>query len=138
MAMNSFQPQLFFDLISERPESVANLTIHLWESIASELIPLIGKDGFVILYARCLAITQTTFPWLAANQGPQTTDTQFILLKKSLEGRAFTEAHDASKTLFITFIDILTTLIGESLTTSILQTVWNEDVSAITDKEFPS
>lgn len=139
MAMNSFQPQLLFDLISQRPESVADLTIQLWESIASQLTPLIGKNGFAILYARSLSITQATFPWLAANQGSQPADTQFILLKKSLEDRGGSEASDASKTLFITFIDILMALIGEPLTKNILHAVWDkEDVSTITDKEVPS
>jgi len=137
MAMNRFQPQVLFDLLSKRPESVASLSIEFWELIASALIPLIGKEGFTFLYGRSLSITQSTFPWLAAHQGPQQADTQFILLKQSLEEQVFTEARAASHTLFINFITILTVLIGESLTTHILPVVWDEYVSTITNKEFP-
>lgn len=125
-------------LILLRPEAVPDLSTQLWESLAAELIPIIGEAGFAILYARSLHLTQSNFPWLGAGQTPQPTDSQFKSLSTSLAARAASEAGEACEALFATFIAILATLIGESLTNGILRAAWSDDASEITSKEFPS
>ena len=118
-------------LLSQRPEEVANITILLWESVASELIPLIGKDGFAILYARSLHLARSTHPWLATGHSAQQNDTHFTSLRMSLEGQNFTEAGEASKALLATFTDLLAVLIGEPLTTGILRVAWRDGAPEI-------
>ncbi len=61
---------------------------------------------------------------------------RFENLKISFEGRDFAEASEASIALLIIFIDILASLIGELLTSSILQSAWGDDVLDIAIKEL--
>ena len=129
------QRQMISGRISQRPEEVAKITIQLWEAMESELTPLIGKDGFSILYVRSLHLTRSSFPWLATGHSAQPSDSQFTPLRTSFEGRPFSEAGEASKALLATFTDILAVLIGEPLTTGILVAAWGDDTSWINNKE---
>ena len=128
--------ELISGLISH--EQVANITLQLWESMASELIPLIGKDGFAILFDRCLHLTRSSFPWLADSHGAQSADSEFASLKMSLEGRDVAEAGEASEALLATFTNLLEMLIGEPLTAVVLLAAWGDGAAKIDSKEYRS
>lgn len=122
----------------QRPEAMLDVTISLWERLASELISIIGEGGFQSLYSRSVHITRVTFPWIVPSHPWQRTDSRFEDLKISFERQDFTEVSEASEasiTLLITFIDILALLIGELLTTSILGSAWGDD-ALIAGKEL--
>jgi hypothetical protein len=119
----------------QRPEAIAETTLHLWERLASELISIIGEGGFQSLYSRSLHLVGTTLPWFALSPS-QPSDSLFTGLKMSLEGREPAEAGEASITLLTTFIDILAMLIGELLTTGILRAAWGDDASNTAAKEL--
>lgn len=129
---------LISGLISQRPKEVAHITLQLWESIASELIPLIGRDGFAILFDRCLHLTRSSFPWLAVGHVMQPADPDFTLLRMSLDGQTIAEAGEASKALLATFTKLLDMLIGESLTAVILLAAWGDGASNLDRKESRS
>jgi hypothetical protein len=129
---------LISGLISLRPKEVANITLQLWELMASELIPLIGKDGFAILYDRCLHVTRSSFPWLAAGHMMQPADPDFASLRMSLDGQTIAEASEASKALLATFTNLLAMLIGEPLTVVILRAAWGDGASKIDSNESRS
>ena len=120
----------------QRPEAILDVTVNLWDRLASELISIIGEGGFQSLYLRSVHLTNVTFPWLVLSHPSQQTDSRFAGLKMSLEGRDITEATGASITLMITFIDILALLIGDLLTTSILRSAWGDDALNIVVKEL--
>jgi len=120
----------------QRPDAIVDGTIHLWEQLAAALVSIIGEGGFQSLYSRSVHLTSATFPWMAPNPASQPTNSRFASLKMSLEGRDSTEASEASITLLCTFIDILTLLIGEFLTTSILRTAWGDDALDTAVKEL--
>lgn len=120
----------------QRPEAAIDLTIILWERLASELISIIGEGGFQSLYSRSVHLTRAKFPWMVLSHPWQRTDSRFPDLRISFEGREFTEVSEASIALLITFIDILAVLIGELLTTSILSSAWGDDVLDIAGKEL--
>ena len=128
--------QMIKRAVRQRPEAGLDVTIHLWERLASELISIIGEGGFQSLYARSIHLTKATFPWLVLSHPSQQTDSRFAALKTSLEGRDFTEACEASINFLITFIDILALLIGEPLTTSILRSAWGDGTFDIAAKEL--
>lgn len=96
--------------------------IDLWEQMATQLIAIVGEDGFNSLFARSVFLTQSTFPWLAAPASRA--DHRFADLKTSLEGQTPAQAVKASRSLLITFTDILASLIGEQLTNNILSMAW--------------
>lgn len=119
----------------QRPEEFLDVTIHLWERLARDLVTLIGEGGFQSLYSRSVHVTGRTFPWLVLNSPSMQVDFRFTGLKKSFEERDFTEASEASIALLSFFIDILSSLIGELLTTSILRSAWGDDALDIAVKE---
>lgn len=121
--------------------SIADISIALWESLASELGLIIGDGGFLPLYLRSVQLSAIRFPSLslageaAASRGEKS---RFASLKTSLEAQAPAEASEGSALLFNTFIDMLARLIGEDLALSILRSAWENTPFELTDKEFSS
>ena len=128
--------QLIERLMAQRPEKVADAAINLWEQMATQIISIVGEEGFNSLYARSVFLAQQTFPWLAASSLSQQTDQRFAELKKRLEGQTPSQAREANSLLLLTFTGILAALIGEPLTTRILCSAWGDDASTSTSKEF--
>ena len=114
--------------MAQPTEKAADAAIRLWEQMAVQIISIVGEDGFDSLYARSIFLNQSTFPWLAAHPLPKA-GYRFAELKESLEGQAPAQASEANSLLLITFTDILASLIGEPLTTRILQLAWGDDIS---------
>lgn len=124
--------------VLQRPDAYLEQSMLLWERLAVQLISVIGEGGFNSLYARALHLSKKTFPWLAdcALPAPDADASQFDALKTCLGEREFAEASQASIRVLITFIDILTVLIGEHLTTSILRSAWGDDALEPAVKEI--
>lgn len=135
--INAQRHKMIRRAVLQRPDAIVDVTISLWERLASELISIIGEGGFQSLYARSVHLTRAAFPWIALDHSGTDADSRFADLSMSLEGRDFTEASEASMALLITFIDILALLIGEHLTTSILRSAWGDEALNIAGKEFP-
>ncbi len=118
--------------VMQRSGAIIDVSISLWESLALELIAIIGEEGFQSMYARSAHLNSVAFPWLLLDHVTQISASRFAGLQISLENRNLTapaEANEASKALLITFVDILALLIGDPLTTSILQAAWIDDTS---------
>lgn len=138
--------QIIENHMAQHTEKVADAAIDLWEPMATQIISIVGEGGFNSLYARSVFLTQTTFPWLAASSlgcpdkslssTPPQTDRRFAKLKMSLEGQAPAQVIEANNLLLITFTDILASLIGEQLTTSILRSAWSDEASDRAGKEL--
>ncbi|BBP02094.1 hypothetical protein [Sulfuriferula nivalis] len=71
-----------------------------------------------------------------SNSSLTLSDQRFAELQTSLQQQAPVLASEANTLLLITFTDILATLIGEELMSSILRAAWVNDVTDKTDKEF--
>lgn len=121
--------------VLQKPEAVVDITIGLWEKLASELISIIGEGGFQSMYSRSLHLVSANFPWMEQSRPWQRTDKDFQGLRSSLKDRDLNEISEASIALLAIFIDILATLIGELLTTSILCAAWGDDALDIAGKE---
>lgn len=122
--------------MADHPEKAADAAVNLWEQLASKIIAIVGEGGFDSLYARSVFLSQSKFPWLSADLLSSQTNHRFAELKSSLEEQSPVQASEASSLLMITFTDILVTLIGEQLTTSILRSAWGNDASDKAGKEF--
>jgi hypothetical protein len=119
--------QIINSLTAQHTEKVADAAINLWEQMATQIIAIVGEGGFNSLYARSVFLTRSTFPWLAVGALPPQADQPFAGLKTSLEGHTPAQAGEANRLLLITFTDILASLIGEQLTTSILRLAWGSE-----------
>ncbi|OIQ70435.1 hypothetical protein GALL_479530 [mine drainage metagenome] len=123
-------------LMARPMDNVADAGVELWEQMATQIISIIGENGFNSLYERSVFLTQSSFPWLAADALSSRKGHRFAELKMRLEGQAPAQACEANVLLLITFTDILVTLIGEQLTTSILRSAWGSEASDKAGKEF--
>ena len=121
--------------MTQHPDRVTDVSIRLWESMASEIISLVGTGGFISLYARSLFLVRPSFPWLVVDAAPADKSHRFEQLKTTLAGQSPEHARAANIMLLITFTDILAALIGDPLTTSILGTAWGNTASDTADKE---
>lgn len=116
------------DLVTTHTDKVADAAVKCWELMAAQIISIVGEEGFSSLYLRSLFLTQTTFPWLAPCTLMPQAGNRFEKLKNSLEEQTPKLASKANYLLLITFTDILASLIGEELTTSILRLAWENNI----------
>jgi len=119
------------------PQTVANTTLHLWEQLAPALISIIGEGGFKPLYMRSLRLAARQHPWMAPDLTKSTVIRErFADLQACLQRQDATQARLGSVALFTIFLDLLASLIGEELTTYLLQSAWRQETSAIPAKDF--
>lgn len=128
--------QLIESLATPATEMGADAAMRLWEQMSSRIISIIGAGGFHSLYARSLFIARARFLWLDEDELPTQTDQLFAQLKKYFESQTPVQASAANSLLLITLTDILASLIGEALTTSILRSAWEADASDLVGKGF--
>lgn len=113
---------------------VAHAAVLLWAQMATKIIAIVGEGGFNALYARSIRLAHARFPWLMlCSQSPKA-DPKFAELKTILEGQPASQAEEANILLLITFTDILSSLIGEQLTISILRSAWGHDILDVAGK----
>jgi hypothetical protein len=107
-------------------KATANATAATWRLLGAQLAPVIGARGLEVLFDRALRMTSATFPWLAVDGGSGAGSGAGLLpgVVELLACQRPAEAAEASYTLFLTFTELLMTLIGESLTTRLLAPVW--------------
>ena len=102
---------------------LAQLATRWWVAIAAELVPLLGHDGFNVLFDRCLHLTRDRFPWLERAQS----DLSFISLGANLAARIYDDAVEANVALLVMFSDLLSGLVGEELTLRVISAAWGDD-----------
>jgi len=116
-------------------EKISDTAVSVWEQMAVQIISLVGEGGFNSLYSRSLVLTQSTYFWLEFDPHSTQAEHRFAELKMCLERQTPAHASEANLQLLITFTDILASLIGEQLTTSILRSAWGYDAADSASKE---
>jgi hypothetical protein len=104
--------------------AVAEATTSTWSQVAALLTPVIGARGVDVIFRRSLYLTSKAFPWLAFGEEHRDSAALLESLKARLAGRDTDVAAEAGYILMVTFIELLTTLIGESLTERMVSPVW--------------
>ena len=103
---------------------IADAAVAVWDAIHRALSPVIGPRGSAALHHRTLHVARAAYPWLAEPYETSTEPGDFGALRATLAGQTAAEAAAAHDSMLQTFLDLLTTLIGESLTERLLQAVW--------------
>lgn len=119
--------QIINGLMAQHTEKVADAAVNLWEQMALQIVALVGEAGFDSLYGRSVFHTRIKFPWLAAGALPPQAEQRFAGLKVSLEKQTPAQAGEANRLLLINFTDVLSSLIGEQVTTHLLRSAWGSD-----------
>jgi len=103
--------------------SVADAARAAWLQIAAALSPIIGRQGVAALYRRSLHLAQAHNPALAAAQDDTAGAADFSALRAALAGQTSGSAVAANNALLDTFHELLSRLIGASLTERLLGSV---------------
>ncbi len=100
--------------------------IKLWEGLAMELTCIVGDGGFRILFARSVSLAKINFPWLEDFRFPLQGESSFSYFKVCFAGRDIAEMRQANSLIVSAFIDTLSSLVGNTLTTNILRPAWEQ------------
>ncbi|HEV8436142.1 MAG TPA: hypothetical protein VGR95_22225 [Thermoanaerobaculia bacterium] len=109
-------------------EDVAAAARRAYEDLAAVLVPLISGPGFEALIARALQLTQREFPPGEAPSGGNNPE-PVVEITLWLERQDQRDRIDATAAMFAVVTGLLTTLIGESLTTRYLRKAWPDAFS---------
>ena len=132
--------QIIARLLAQQSENtIADTAVSHWEKLADEIISVVGEAGFVSLYERSLHLAEATFPWLSPGSAPLQSPShshRFVELGLRLADHTPAQARTAHGLLLTLFTDILASLIGEQLTSSILRAAWGNLASVPSGKEL--
>lgn len=101
----------------------------IWRRIEDALWPIIGHDGVAALFKRSLYLARGEHPCLALMFDALCTPSDFALLRETLARQPDAAAAAAYTGLLRNFVELLTKLIGSSLTEHLLRSVWDRPSS---------
>jgi hypothetical protein len=91
-----------------------------WCRIGTQLVPLIGDNGFCALFGRALRTMAARYEWLSVDATRKSIDGLLGALARDLDSVEPAVAGIANDELLNTFTRQLSTLIGEALTARLL------------------
>jgi hypothetical protein len=103
---------------------VADAVEAVWREIDQALHPIVGHRGVVALYNRSLTLAAARHPWLATGHRGALAAIDASALRAVLVRRQPAEAAAGGGALLQSFRDLLSSLIGASLTERLLHPVW--------------
>lgn len=116
--------QLIENLMAKKNGKLVDSAIILWEKLATQVISIVGEEGFCSLYARSVFLAQSTLSWCVVSPQLSQGEYRFAELKINLESQTSAQVIAVNSLLLITFTDILASLIGEQMTNNILRSAW--------------
>lgn len=103
---------------------LADFVVAAWRTIEASLSPIIGQRSVATLYKRSSYLASRDHPWLMdLHEGMQATMDLDVLQAALLE-QSSTEVAAGAGTALKMFYEVLTNLIGASLTERLLRSVW--------------
>ena len=103
-------------------DAVAVATVRAVESLMGELKPLVGGLATFALYARSLHLANASFE--KPDPALQKLQENLTSLHNDLSARSLEDARTASQALLRALVDLLASLIGQSLTDRLLRSAW--------------
>jgi hypothetical protein len=104
-------------------QRIAEHAVATWRDLDAALSPIIGRGGVAALFKRSLLLAVPAHPSLVAASQDVNAPGDFVNLRDALAGQTVADAIAANGAVLQTFVDLLATLIGESLTERLLQSV---------------
>src|SRR3954468_18492985 len=102
---------------------IADAAVAAWRELDVSLSLIIGRRGVAALFKRSLLLTAPAHPSLVPAHWDVETLGDFDLLRASLKQQSAANAIATNGALLQKFVELLTSLIGESLTERLLQSV---------------
>jgi len=95
-----------------------------WRALALHLSPLIGDSGFGALYGRTARLLADRYGWLTTSPSSTAPEGLFQTLEADFRQAEPALAAEANAALLLTLTGLLSELIGEALTTRLLDAAW--------------
>ncbi|WP_017479656.1 hypothetical protein [Pseudomonas sp. PAMC 26793] len=115
--------------------SIAQATVSILETMRAALTPIIGQQGVAALYRRSLHLCASRQPHLAHISDRVQAALDLNALNSELVTESEADALLFGEVMLTTFYELLTTLIGPSLTARLLRDVWNPSLSDTSAQE---
>jgi hypothetical protein len=101
--------------------TIAGQALAEWRRVEADLSPVIGRGGVAALFRRSLFLTRAAHLWLPEGRTGALDPVEFTEWQAALAMRPAADASAVDKALQRTFRELLTSLIGESLTERLLR-----------------
>lgn len=116
---------------------VAGTAIAIWGQVDTALSSIIGQRGMAALYKRSLFLTRAAHPCLMAAYDGTLTPGDFSALQTALTACSSADATAAASALLRTFHDLLSQLIGASLTERLIGFIWHHPSNGTAVQDTP-
>lgn len=107
--------------------SPAARSVHMlapWRTLATHFSPLVGETGFGALFGRALRLSGPEHAWLGGDIAPASVAALLATLEEKLASVDTAQATQGNAALLTAYITLLSALIGEALTTRLLDSAW--------------
>lgn len=115
--------------------TTAQAIASILQNMDTALTPIIGHQGVAALYRRSLHLCAANHPRLASTCDRVQAGMDLTALKSVLVEQSEADALFFGEVLLTTFYELLTTLIGPSLTARLLRGVWEPSLSDTPSQE---
>lgn len=97
----------------------------IWGEIDATLSPILGPRGVAMLYKRSLVLAGAAYAWLPRVDEPLPVAVDLAPLQAALVQQGNTVAIDGGSAFLRTFYELLSSLVGPSLTERLLRSIWD-------------
>lgn len=105
-------------------EQVVGAILAVWGEIEVVLAPIIGQRGVAALFHRSLQLSSAQYPWLRVGSGNALDAVDTAALEAALQQQSTVIAAAAGAALLQSVHDLLAGLVGATLTSRLLHSVW--------------
>ena len=112
-------------IASDDAAKIADTLGITYAQIEAALTPVIGSLGVAALCKRSVYLAGQTHPWLLGSHENLQAPMDLAALKSAIAGQDNVEAAAGAALLLQTFNEVLTRLVGASLTERLLSSVWS-------------
>ncbi|WP_460133883.1 hypothetical protein [Pseudomonas sp. S1_E04] len=114
---------------------IAQAIVSTLQDMNAALAPIIGQQGAAALYRRSLQLCTCAHPRLAGTYDSVLAELDLTALKSVLVEQSEADALFFGEVMLTSFYELLTTLIGPSLTARLLRDVWEPSLSDTPSQE---
>jgi hypothetical protein len=101
----------------------------LWQEIETALAPILGQQGVAALFGRSLHLTGLRYTWMVSRREGVPSVMDLTTLKAAFSRQSSAEAAAAGSALLQAFYELLSSLVGPSLTERLLRSIWEQPIS---------
>ena len=108
---------------------IAAAIFAIWEEVDDALTPIIGAQGVVALFRRSVHVTAASHRWLTAERDGGQPVMQPASLTAVIALQSRNDAAAGGSAFLQTFYELLSSLVGPSLTERLLRAAWTHSSS---------